>query len=140
MFEGENSFVNEVIDIGERFEEDYLNDYFEKLDEEISNEVLIVGDVNPDDSFFNPIAVDSLEACYLFFEMLEEPKYVVKYKRQLQRQIVEVIEWFFIQIGQPDKEHYPPMLPNGEEVELLDLYMFVKVVGGYNNVKWPGGN
>ncbi|KAD1709727.1 hypothetical protein E3N88_42427 [Mikania micrantha] len=93
----------------------------------------------PDDSSFNPFVIDSLESCYLFFDMLEEPNYVFKYKRQLQRQILEVLEWFFKRIGQPDSKRYPPMLPNGEKVELLDLYMFVKAAGGYKNIdneKW----
>ncbi|KAL8260242.1 hypothetical protein R6Q59_028195 [Mikania micrantha] len=98
-----------------------------------------VGYVNLDDVCFNPIVIDSFEGCYLFFEMFEEPNYVVKYKRQLQSQIDEVIEWFFKRIGQPDSKRYPPMLPNGEEVEFLDLYMFVKPDGGYNRIndeKW----
>ncbi|KAD2805540.1 hypothetical protein E3N88_38917 [Mikania micrantha] len=87
--------------------------------------------VNVDDSFFNPFVIDSLEGCYLFFEILEEPNYVFKHKRQLQRKILEVIEWFFKRIGQPYSKRYPPMLPNGEKVELLDLYMFVKAVLGF---------
>ncbi|KAD7478585.1 hypothetical protein E3N88_01721 [Mikania micrantha] len=45
----------------------------------------------------------------------------------------------FKRIGQPDSKRYPPMLPNVEKVELLDLYMFVKAAGGYKNIdneKW----
>ncbi|KAD7479171.1 hypothetical protein E3N88_02307 [Mikania micrantha] len=35
----DKSFVNDLDDNGEKFEEDYLNDYFKNLDEVISNEV-----------------------------------------------------------------------------------------------------
>ncbi|KAD2804976.1 hypothetical protein E3N88_38353 [Mikania micrantha] len=87
--DNEMSMEVEKMNIGSSVMEDC--DEIPKVDELMSNDVVGkgVGDVNLDDSSFNPFVIDSLESCYLFFDMLEEPNYIFKYKRQLRRQILE---------------------------------------------------
>ncbi|KAL8205780.1 hypothetical protein R6Q57_009331 [Mikania cordata] len=61
-------------------------------------------------------------------------------KDYLRGEFAKFVKWFYKEhFNQKDKK-YPPTLPNGCNIELLDLYMFVENEGGYErdskNCKW----
>ncbi|KAL8199807.1 hypothetical protein R6Q57_013375 [Mikania cordata] len=55
--------------------------------------------------------------------------YIFNFKMELKKQFKEIVAWFFNHFGQLDGKPYPPIFPNGMEVDLLDLYLFVKLRG-----------
>ncbi|KAD5508265.1 hypothetical protein E3N88_15968 [Mikania micrantha] len=74
-----------------------------------------------------------------FLDTLHIPN-VESSKDYLRGELVKFVEWFYKEhFNQRDKK-YPPKLPNGCEIELFDLYMYIDKDGGYEkaskNNKW----
>ncbi|KAL8258566.1 hypothetical protein R6Q59_026519 [Mikania micrantha] len=82
-----------------------------------------------------------MKECVAFLDLLQDQSYVMKNKTTLKTNFLKLVKWFFKDHLKTDSGRpYPPKLPNGMEVDLFDLYMYVKEEGGYNkasdNCKW----
>ncbi|MFS7939671.1 putative transcription factor & chromatin remodeling ARID family [Helianthus anomalus] len=62
-------------------------------------------------------------------------------KDYLREQFAKLVKLFYKEHFQQSNKEYPPKLPNGEAIDLFDLYMFVEELGGNKKVsseaKWP---
>ncbi|KAD5318228.1 hypothetical protein E3N88_18174 [Mikania micrantha] len=102
MFEQENPWGNDRIVEDVKVEDGKLNESFVCLENKIS-------------SYIEKMNMGS-------FGEVVVPNYMFKFKMELKKQSQDVVAWFFNHIGQPNGKPYPPILPNGMEVDLLDLY------------------
>ncbi|KAL8226131.1 hypothetical protein R6Q57_018688 [Mikania cordata] len=108
-------------------------------DEESNNCKVNLDKVNLGKDDWKPSCLDP-EAWVTFLDTLHIPNYVESSKEYLWGEFARFVKWFYKEhFNQKDKK-YPPTLPNGCDIELLDLYMFVENEGGYEkasrNCKW----
>ncbi|MFS8030285.1 putative transcription factor & chromatin remodeling ARID family [Helianthus anomalus] len=79
--------------------------------------------------------------CKSLPEMMEDNKFVFKYKHELERKIEEMLTWFItVKLGITTRP-IPPHVVDNKSVDLLCLYMVVERDGGYQSVTdnnmWP---
>ncbi|KAD4586046.1 hypothetical protein E3N88_23647 [Mikania micrantha] len=63
-------------------------------------------------------------------DILHIPNYVMTSKEYLRAHFTKMVKWFYEEYFQQNTKEYPPTLPNGEPIDLFDLYMTVEGLGG----------
>ncbi|KAM0065251.1 putative transcription factor & chromatin remodeling ARID family [Helianthus debilis subsp. tardiflorus] len=72
--------------------------------------------------------------CKSLLEMMEDSKFVFKYKHELERKFEEMLTWFItVKLGITARP-IPPHTADNKKMNLLDLYMIVERDGGYRSV------
>ncbi|MFS7921363.1 putative transcription factor & chromatin remodeling ARID family [Helianthus anomalus] len=79
--------------------------------------------------------------CKSLTEMMEDSKFVFKYKHELEGKFEEMLTWFITVKLEISTRPIPPYAADNKKVDLLGLYMVVERDGGYQNVTdnnmWP---
>ncbi|MFS7919393.1 putative transcription factor & chromatin remodeling ARID family [Helianthus anomalus] len=119
--------VMELNDVNEKYKENYLDSYF--VDLNISSQY-------PDWSVMIIRAMEfhDFTDCKSLLDMMEDCKFVFKYKHELERKFEEMLTWFItVKLGITTRL-IPPYETDNKSVDLLGLYMVVEHDGGYRNV------
>ncbi|KAJ0703114.1 putative transcription factor & chromatin remodeling ARID family [Helianthus annuus] len=79
--------------------------------------------------------------CKSLLEMMEDSKFVFKYKHELERKFEEMLMCFItVKLGITTRP-IPPHMADNKKMDLLGLYMIVERDGGYQSVTdnnmWP---
>ncbi|KAJ0798683.1 putative transcription factor & chromatin remodeling ARID family [Helianthus annuus] len=123
----------ELNDVNEKYKENYLDSYFEDLN------------IPPQEPEWSMMIIRAMEFydftdCKSLLEMMEDSKFVFKYKHELERKFEEMLTWFItVKLGITTRPISPHAADN-KSVDLLGLYMAVERDGGYQNVTdnmWP---
>ncbi|KAL8227655.1 hypothetical protein R6Q57_015239 [Mikania cordata] len=77
----------------------------------------------------------------LIIDTLHLPDYAEQSKEYLREDFARFVKWFYEEHFNQKNKDYPPKLPNGSVIELLDLYMYIEEAGEYDKAskfsKWP---
>ncbi|KAM0046853.1 putative transcription factor & chromatin remodeling ARID family [Helianthus debilis subsp. tardiflorus] len=79
--------------------------------------------------------------CKSLLEMMDDNKFVFKYKHELERKSEKMLTWFItVKLGITTRP-IPPHAADNKKMDLLGLYMIVERDGGYRSVTdnntWP---
>ncbi|KAI3807538.1 hypothetical protein L1987_23468 [Smallanthus sonchifolius] len=135
------------LEIKRQSEESYLKDYFEHLDEGLEKEN------NPSthdkrgqestskmkDKEIND-QVKSIKDMVEFLDLLIHEKLIIENKEDFEKGFVKMVKWFYGDYLESGVEKDVPPVIEGQEINMLDLYMVVNRMGGSNKVsrknKW----
>ncbi|KAL8267043.1 hypothetical protein R6Q59_004387 [Mikania micrantha] len=81
---------------------------------------------------------DKNKSWVTLLDILHIPNYVMTSKEYLRTHFTKMVKWFYEEYFQQNTKEYPPTLPNGEPIDLFDLYMTVEGLGGRRVVAKEG--
>ncbi|KAM0057371.1 putative transcription factor & chromatin remodeling ARID family [Helianthus debilis subsp. tardiflorus] len=91
--------------------------------------------------FIRAMEFHDFSDCKSLLEMMEDSKFVFKYKHELEGKFKEMLTWFItVKLGISTRP-IPPYVADNKKVDMLGLYMVVEHDGGYRNITdnnmWP---
>ncbi|MFS8009048.1 putative transcription factor & chromatin remodeling ARID family [Helianthus anomalus] len=130
----EKQKVMSLNDVNEKYKEEYLNSYFEDLHVSSYETDWCV-------MILRAMEFTDFNDCKALLTMMEDEKFVFKYKHELETKFEDMLRWFItVKLGITTRP-VPPLMADNRNIDLLSLYMIVERDGGYRSVTednlWP---